>query len=101
PAWSPGRYFIYDFARNVQGLRAFGDDGAPLDIEKISKGTWRIRTAGHQRARIDYRMFGETLSGTFSQLDDRHASINGSSVFGYIVGRAEEPIALEIIAPEG
>lgn len=101
PAWSPGRYFIYDFARNVQELRAVGGNGAALPVRKIAKGRWRIAANGATEATISYKMFGDTLSGTFSQLDDRHASINGSSLFGYIVGREMEPIELEIIAPEG
>src|SRR5688572_25294298 len=82
PAWSPGRYFIYDFARNVQELSARAGR-TTLTIDKIAKGTWRINAAGRNRIRIAYRMFGNSLSGTFSQLDDRHASVNGSSVFGY------------------
>jgi predicted metalloprotease with PDZ domain len=101
PAWSPGRYFIYDFARNVQELHATDEHGKRLATEKIAKGTWRVRTGGATPTTISYRMFGDTLSGTFSQLDDRHASVNGSSVFGYIVGRADEVIALEIEAPTG
>lgn len=101
PAWSPGRYFIYDFVRNVQELSAAAEAGRALRTEKIAKGTWRIRCVGERRARISYRMFADNLSGTFSQLDDRHAAINGSSVFGYIVGRSHEPIALAIDAPDG
>ncbi|MEO5929278.1 MAG: PDZ domain-containing protein [Candidatus Kapaibacterium sp.] len=101
PAWSPGRYYIYDFARNVQELSARGGEGRLLDVEKITKGSWRVECAGEESVTIAYRMFGDTLSGTFSQLDDRHASINGSSVFGYIEGRQMEPIELEINAPEG
>ncbi len=99
PAWSPGRYFIYDFARNVQNLGALSADGSALPFEKIRKGTWRIDCRGADAVRLEYRMYGDTLGGTFSQLDDRHAAINGSSVFGYIVGRIPEPIELEIAAP--
>lgn len=100
PAWSPGRYFIYDFARNVQEVEARAGR-AVLACDKVAKGTWRIATAGHERVRVSYRMFADTLSGTFSQLDDRHASVNGSSVFAYVVGRQAEPIELEIVAPAG
>lgn len=101
PAWSPGRYFIYDFARNVQELQAHGSGRRPLAVERMAKGTWRVACDGEERIRIGYAMFGDALSGTFSQLDDRHASINGSSLFGYVVGRTSEEIALEIHAPEG
>ncbi len=101
PAWSPGRYFIYDFARNVQELEAHGAGGAPLRVEKIAKGTWRIFCAGNARVSVGYRMFGDTLSGTFSQLDDRHAAVNGSSVFGWIEGHQADPIELTVRAPKG
>lgn len=99
PAWSPGRYYIYDFARNVQELHATDAAGQTLRIERMGKGRWRIHTSETEELTIRYQMFGDTLSGTFSQLDDRHAAINGPSVFGYIVGRKEEPIELEITAP--
>ena len=49
PAWSPGRYYIYDFARNVQELSATGGGDGPLPVEKIAKGTWRIGCAGSRR----------------------------------------------------
>lgn len=101
PAWSPGRYFIYDFARNVQELRAHGGGGRELPVEKKAKGTWRVWCGQEREIGVAYRMFANTLSGTFSQLDDRHAAINGSSVFGYVAGRQGEPIELEIHAPEG
>lgn len=96
PAWSPGRYYIYDFARNVQEMSACGENGGRLPIEKIAKGTWRAHTSGEPYVQFTYRMFGDSLSGTFSQLDDRHAAINGSSLFGYIVGRERQPIELII-----
>jgi predicted metalloprotease with PDZ domain len=100
PAWSPGRYFIYDFARNVQRFTA-RVGRRELAVEKVSKGTWRVTTGGHDRVRVSYEMFADALSGTFSQLDDRHASVNGPSLFAYVVGRETEPIELEIVAPEG
>jgi len=99
PAWSPGRYFIYDFARNLQALWA-ASDGKNLSTEKIAKGTWRIHCHGCEEITVSYKMFGDTLSGTFSQLDDRHAAINGASVFGYIVGRTAESVELEIHHPD-
>lgn len=100
PAWSPGRYFIYDFARNVQEL-VVRAGRTVLGCDKVAKGTWRVATAGHDRVRVSYRMFADTLSGTFSQLDDRHASVNGPSLFAYVVGRQTEPIELEVVAPDG
>ncbi len=100
PAWSPGRYYIYDFARNLQELGASDEQGRPLAVDKIAKGRWRVSTDGAERITVRYRMFGNTLSGTFSQLDDRHAAVNGPSVFAYLVGRVHEPVELTIDAPD-
>jgi predicted metalloprotease with PDZ domain len=100
PSWSPGRYYIYDFAKNVQELTARGESGAKLRATKVEKARWRVEAMGEERITISYRMYGDSLSGTFSQLDDRHAAVNGSSLFGYIVGSKYEPIELEIIGPE-
>jgi predicted metalloprotease with PDZ domain len=101
PAWSPGRYVIYDFAHNVQEFRAQGDQNNPLAFEKIDKQTWRVQTAGSRKVAIEYKVFANTLSGTFSQLNDQHANYNGASIYMYIVGRKDNPIELDIEAPEG
>ena len=50
---------------------------------------------------IAYKVFGNDLSGTFSQLDTRHANFNGGSVFMYIAGHKPDPVTLEIEPPAG
>jgi predicted metalloprotease with PDZ domain len=101
PAWSPGRYIIYDFAHNVQEFRAQGDQSEPLEFEKVDKQTWRVTTHGGRRVAIEYKVFANTLSGTFSQLDDQHANYNGASIFMYVVGMKDRAIDLEIETPSG
>ncbi|MFI5174884.1 MAG: M61 family metallopeptidase [Terriglobia bacterium] len=101
PAWSPGRYVIYDFAHNVQEFRAQGDQNNPLAFEKIDKQTWRVQTVGSRKVAIEYKVFANTLSGTFSQLNDQHANYNGASLYMYVVGSKDHPIDLDIETPEG
>lgn len=101
PAWSPGRYVIYDFAHNVQEFRARGDQEAPLNFEKIDKQTWRVTTGGSRRVMIEYKVFANMLSGTFSQLNDQHANYNGASIYMYVVGMKDRPLDLTIEAPSG
>src|SRR5205807_106176 len=40
------------------------------------------------------------LSGTFSQLDSRHANFNGGCVFMYVVNHKQDPVSLSIDAPK-
>src|SRR6185369_17393507 len=92
--WSPGRYAGFDFAKNVQEFRAAGA------VRRVDVQTWSV-TSTSSRVTISYKVFGNNLSGTFSQLDSRHANYNGGSIFMYVVGHKPDPVKLEINAPAG
>src|SRR5918992_423014 len=93
--WSPGRYGVFDFAKNVQEFRANGP------VTRIDDQTWSVAPRGTATLNISYKVFGNDLSGTFSQLDSRHANYNGASIFMYIVGHKPDPVKLTIQAPTG
>ena len=113
PRWSPGRYAVFDFAKNVQEARYMSDiaDSAIPPAERIDTQTWRVPvhladkgSAARVRGRsvtFYYKVFADDLSGTFSQLDARHANFNGHSVFVYVVGHKHDPVGLKIDAPKG
>jgi predicted metalloprotease with PDZ domain len=108
PRWSPGRYAVFDFAKNVQEVRAMGacrpqercgSKGYP--VERLDTQTWRVVGPDLSRISLTYSVFADDLSGTFSQLDERHASFNGGSVFMYVVGHKPDPVSLKVGAPHG
>src|ERR1051325_566952 len=111
PRWSPGRYSVFNFAVNVQEFNALTrPPDCPADsictetalpVSRLDDQTWRVETRGNKRMTVGYKVFGDNLSGTFSQLDERHANYNGGSVFMYIVGHKPEPVRLHIDAPAG
>jgi predicted metalloprotease with PDZ domain len=101
PAWSPGRYAIYDFAKNVQEFAATDGEGHALKWSQPDKQTWRIETGGATEVRARYKVFGNDLNGSFSQIDTTHANLNGASMFMYIAGHKPDPIHLQITAPQG
>jgi predicted metalloprotease with PDZ domain len=117
PRWSPGRYAVFDFAKNVQQARAHTECvGAPgaqdctastLEVTRLDTQTWRVDNSGPQVPRpangltFYYKVYADDLSGTFSQLDKRHANFNGGSVFVYVVGHKQDPATLKIDAPAG
>ena len=100
PAWAPGRYAIYDFAKNVQEFSALSADGQPLPWINLDKQTWRVdaRAAGGT-VKINYRVFAHDLTGSFSQVDSTHANLNGPSIFMYVDGHKPDPLTLKIEAP--
>ncbi len=108
PRWAPGRYAVFDFAKNVQEFRASlacleNVDCASFkpSIIRTDNQTWRVETRGAQSLTVAYKVFGNDLSGTFSQLDTRHANFNGGSVFMYIADHKPDPVDLEINPPGG
>jgi predicted metalloprotease with PDZ domain len=108
--WSPGRYAVFDFAKNVQEFRAINGICAPaapctdktsLPITRIDGQTWSVAPSGSSTLTVSYKVFANDLSGTFSQLDERHANYNGGSIFMYVVGHKPDPVKLTIHPPAG
>lgn len=111
PRWSPGRYAVFDFAKNVQEVSARAES-LPLsralraeDVRtpvRLDDQTWRVETGGGNRiVRFAYHVFANNLSGTFSQLNSAHANFNGGSVFMYVVDHKQDPVELIITPPKG
>ncbi|HEY7234482.1 MAG TPA: hypothetical protein VH539_10060 [Gemmatimonadaceae bacterium] len=101
PVWSPGRYARFDFARTLQDLTITGPGGAPVRWERENGSLWRVSPAGARAITVHYRVFVNTLSGTFSVLDTAHANWNGASVFMYVVDHKPDPVTLHVDLPAG
>jgi predicted metalloprotease with PDZ domain len=99
--WSPGRYGVFDFATNVQEVRAIATDGSKRQVTRVNDQTWSVAPLGSRALTVSYKVFANDLDGTFSQLDTRHANYNGGSIYMYIVGHKPDPVKLEINAPPG
>jgi len=115
PRWSPGRYAVFDFAKNVQEFRITqtGPAGGFVPrgggkcenferpLVRLDTQTWRVYPCRLPSVAVTYKVFADDLSGTFSQLDPRHANFNGGSVFVYVVGHKQDAVTLEVGAPAG
>ena len=109
PKWSPGRYAVFDFAKNVQEFRAVAGicprlaqcKMSPRPVKRVDDQTWAIDPKGSSSLTINYKVFGNDLSGTFSQLDERHANYNGGSIYMYVVDHKPDPVKLVIDPPPG
>jgi predicted metalloprotease with PDZ domain len=100
PVWSPGRYAPFFFARNVTDFTVTSG-GRPVRWDRENGSLWRIYPSGASAVTINYRVFANTLSGTFSVLDSTHANWNGPSLFMYVVDHKPDPVRLHITAPAG
>jgi len=111
PKWSPGRYAVFDFAKNVQEFNATAPAFCPeatgcgvvvtVPVSRIDDQTWRVAPSGNHSFVVSYKVFANDLSGTFSQLDSRHANVNGGCIFMYVVRHKQDPVSLSINQPKG
>src|SRR6185503_4361857 len=108
--WSPGRYGVFDFAKNVQEVRATTGfcppqtrcgDVSVRPVTRVDDQTWSVEPMRSTALTVSYKVFANDLDGTFSQLDTRHANYNGGSIYMYVVGHKPDPVKLEIVAPTG
>lgn len=107
PRWSPGRYAVVDFAKGVQEVRSHVScpintvdcKAIMLPVTRVDTQTWRINPNKEKRITITYKVFANNLSGTYSQLDARHANINPGTVFMYVVNHKQDPVSLKITPP--
>src|SRR6185503_4308947 len=76
-------------------------DGSKRAVTRVDNQTWSVAPHGDTTLTITYKVFGNDLSGTFSQLDERHANYNGGSIFMYVVGHKPDPVRLTINPPAG
>src|SRR5262245_49453907 len=110
PKWSPGRYAVFDFAKNVQQFQALGGICPRANMQcklpdfavsRVDEQTWRVAMHNTHSATITYKVYGNDLSGTFSQLDSHHANFNGGNLFMYIVNHKPDPVTMTIDPPSG
>ncbi len=100
PVWTPGSYLVREHQRHVDGLRARGD-GKELEVEKIDKQTWRVRTGGVRAIAVSYRLHCFELTVRTNHVDATHAFLNPSATAVFVVGREEEPCQVRLELPDG
>ncbi|CAG0960722.1 hypothetical protein PHYC_00711 [Phycisphaerales bacterium] len=100
PAWRPGKYAILDPAGSVREVRAVDGTGAPLEVEKTAKASWRIKGV-RREARVRYRLYANSLGDRTRHADDTHAFLSGSTVFMYVPELRAAPATVRLEAPSG
>jgi predicted metalloprotease with PDZ domain len=101
PVWSPGRYAPMYFARNVRGFTVTTDSGKAVRYGRVNGSLWRVYPAKARRLHVNYQVYANNLSGTFSVVDTAHANWNGASLFMYVVGFKAHPVRLTVVPPRG
>lgn len=83
PVWRPGLYLILDQAGTVRQVKATNGDGAPLEIEKTEKSSWRVQTGTASSFIVEYDVWAASLENRTRHADDTHAFFNPATVLMY------------------
>lgn len=97
---SPGRYAAHEFARNVDAVRVGDGEGRPLPVTRTGTHGWDVPTHGGV-VRVSYRVYGNTLDGTYLAIDDTHAHINMPAVVLWARGLELRPARVSFVPPPG
>jgi len=96
PAWTPGYYWIMNFARNVLNFRAVDGKGRSLPWEKTSKNTWRIKSRNANPITVSYDVYAFTQSVADPFLDDGRGYVSPAGVFMHVDGRIQHPVSVTV-----
>jgi predicted metalloprotease with PDZ domain len=98
PAWTPGHYFIEDFAKNITEVDAFdAASGRELEVDKTSKNTWSVKLNGSKKVKVQYPVYAFSYTDTASYVDNLHALVNGASVYLYAEEMKGNPVRLKLV----
>ena len=100
PAWRPGRYELQNFSKNILFIKAFSSHGFPLEMQKISKERWIVKTEGEHEIKIKYAYYAKQMDAGGSWIDEKMWYINFINCLMYVDERINEPSKVDLNLPE-
>jgi predicted metalloprotease with PDZ domain len=98
-AWIPGSYFIRNFARHLQQLRAADKDGE-LAVTALDKHSWQLSHHGLP-VRVSYQVYAFDLSVRACYINDEVAVINPAACCLAVEGQQQQPHVLQVLPVAG
>jgi len=100
PIWAPGSYLAREFAKHVNLVKAYDQNGKILAIKKTNKNTWKITRGKASKISVKYEVYAFELSVRTSFLDLTHGFVSGSGVFMYVEGCKAHKGTVEVFPHE-
>jgi predicted metalloprotease with PDZ domain len=97
---SPGRYALHEFAKNVFDVRITDEAGKALTVSRPNPHEWEV--TGHAgTVRVQYRVFGDRVDGTYLAVDSTHAHINMPAALMWAKGMERRTMRVRFERPAG
>ncbi len=101
PVWTPGSYLIREYARNIDRIDASTTKGDSIKITKTTKNRWVVPSAGLDRIRVTYRIYGWEINVRSNWIEGDFAMINGAPTFLSVVDNFQQrPYQVKVELPE-
>lgn len=100
PNWTPGSYLIRDYAAQVERLRVSGAGDSPLDVRKVAKNRWHVRTAGEDYITVNYSVWSGELGVNSSWVEPDFALLNGAGIFLFSEASRNWPQRVSVELPD-
>lgn len=97
PVWAPGSYLVREFAKNVNLVKAFDEQGTALTVTKKNKNSWEIQKGNAKKIKVKYEVYAFELSVRTSFLDLTHGYVSGTGIFMYVDNLKAKPGNLSVI----
>lgn len=99
PSWIPGSYLIREFAKHIESVRAFDEDGRQLNIDKISKNQWRLFNTDYELITVEYDVYAYDLSVRGAYVDQTRLYVNPACVCLALQDQEHKPVEVEVFLP--
>ena len=98
--WTPGSYFVREYARHVEDISAFDGEKNPLPIEKIKKNRWQVTTNAAAVIHIRYHLYCREMSVRTNWVDHEFAILNGAPTFITVPEYLSHPHHVQLELPD-
>lgn len=106
PVWTPGSYYRREFPERIQDVRAAGPDGKALEVLRLHRSAWQVRTSTLPEVTLTYTVRLSPRDRSMLKDDRRRAiTFEGPRVWMYLRGKdgtpARMPCHVNFALPEG
>ena len=99
PTWIPGSYLIREFAKHLESVRAYDEEGRLLEIEKFEKNKWRLFNTDYELITVEYDVYAYDLSVRGAYVDQTRLYINPACACLGLEGQEHKAVEVEVFLP--
>jgi predicted metalloprotease with PDZ domain len=100
PVWTPGSYFLREYARHLQEFAAADAAGTALGWTRKNKRTFTVKTGGAAEVVARWKVYANDLTVRSNHFDDSHAYFNGAALFLHQEAHRAAPHHVRIDGPQ-